>query len=328
MDYMLWMQFMRTGDRKYYLAAEAMSKHTMDVDNIHWPQDPKYYGDTNEALDYWEHQTAPNTATPYLGVGRRHARQHYTSLLSAHVWVQGWLAAYYLTGYHRGLEIARLSADTYTKRIWGGHGLTGRRLYLSVWNMVEVWDATKNENYYHELKDRVQRMLNYQNGPDQYGSLVMDRYGYAQVYASQGLHKYYQLTQDLKVKQALVRHARAVRDNPPWNHEYESFFSSIHSLLVGYELTENRTFLETAIKRAQSLKTEPLASELEKLGTQGDIAMALSKASNLPEKIHHEGFWLGVTIWGPTQGLRIFGWTHAYNIPYLVYWLNQDQSDQ
>ena len=53
-DYMYWLQFMRTGDSKYYKAAEAMSRHTMDVDNIHWPVDPPYYGDTNDALDYWE----------------------------------------------------------------------------------------------------------------------------------------------------------------------------------------------------------------------------------------------------------------------------------
>ena len=142
-----------------------------------------------------------------------------------------------------------------------------------------------------------------------------------------GLYKYFQLTEDPKVKLALSRHARAVRDNPPWNHEYESFFSSIHSLLVGYELSGEPSFLETAIKRSASLKTDPLASDFEKLGSQGEIAMALTKASNLPEKIpYNEGAWLNVTIWGPTQGLRIFGWTHAYNIPYLVFWLQKESA--
>ncbi|MDH3708964.1 MAG: hypothetical protein OER04_03690 [Cyclobacteriaceae bacterium] len=326
MDYMLWMQFMRTGNRKYYLAAEAMSKHTMDVDNIHWPKAQKYYGDTNDALDYWENQAKQSQATPYLGIGRRHAKQHFTSLLSAHVWVQGWLAAYYLTGYHRGLEIACLTADTYTNRIWGDHGLTGRRLYLSVWNMVEVWDATKKEKYLCDLNDRISRMLDLQRGPDQYGSLVMDRYGYSQVYASQGLYKYYQLTKDQKVAQALIRHARAIRDNPPWNHEYESYYSSIHSLLVGYELEGDQSFLETAIQRAEGLKTNPLPHDFDELTTQGKIAMALSDASNLPMKVqHNEGSWLGVTIWGPTQGLRIFGWTHAYNVPYLLYWMRREK---
>ena len=58
-DFMLWMQFVRTGDRKYYLAAEAMSRHTMDVDNIHWPKAPRYYGDTNPSLDFWKLKDQP-----------------------------------------------------------------------------------------------------------------------------------------------------------------------------------------------------------------------------------------------------------------------------
>lgn len=78
------MHFMRTGERKYYLAAEAMSRHTMDVDNIHWPKAARYYGDTNPALDFWKSKEQP-PPTPYLGIGRRHATQHWIALLSAHV---------------------------------------------------------------------------------------------------------------------------------------------------------------------------------------------------------------------------------------------------
>ena len=326
-DFMLWLQFMRTGKPKYYLAAEAMSRHAMDVDNIHWPADPKYYGGSNPALDYWKLKAKPSVATPYLGIGRRHAKQHWNALLSAHVWVQGWLASYYLTGYHRGLDIARLTADTYTKRIWGEHGLTGRRLYLSVWNMTEVWDATKDDRYFEDLKDRVHRMIRLQNGPDQYNSLVIDRYGYAQVYASHGLYKYYKLTGDEKVRTALIRHARAIRDNPPWNHEYESYFSTIHSLLVGYELSGEPSFLEEAKKRATLLKTDKLSASFEELGSQQHISDALLKASHLPKAPeYHEAKEWGVTIWGPTQGLRVFGWTHIYNVPWLLYWLRNSGS--
>ena len=257
-DFMYWIQFMRTGDPVYYNAAEAMSRHTMDVDNVHWPKDPEYYGDTNDAIDFWEINNAQITksiASPYLGIGRRHASQHWSALLSAHVWNQGWIASYYLTGYHRGLEIARLTADSYLRRQWGEHGLTGRRLYLSVWNLVEAWDATKDPRYLEGLRDRVDRMLYLQNGSDQYDSFVIDRYGYSQVYVSHGLYKYYQLTQDEKVKHGLIRHARAVRDNPPYNHEYESLLSTIHSLLVGYEFTKEESFLTIAKERSELTST-------------------------------------------------------------------------
>ncbi len=318
-DFMYWLQFMRTGESKYYKAGEAMSRHTMDVDNVHWPAVPTYFGDTNEALDYFKSKNPYLEPTPYLGIGRRHAQQHWTALLSAHVWLKGWVASYYLTGYHRGLDIARLTADSYLRRMWGDHGLTGRRLYLSIWNLSEAWDATKDSRYYDELKDRVALALAYQNGPDQYDNLVIDRYGYSQVYVSHGLYQYYQLTKDPEVKEALIRHARAVRDNPPFNHEYESYFATIHSLVVGYEFTKDESFLNEAIKRSEKLKVDKISKSFTELGTQKEIAEELNKVSHLPEKGYFDAEvsrW--PTNWSPTSGLRVFGWTHIYGIPWLL----------
>jgi PcRGLX-like protein C-terminal alpha/alpha toroid domain/PcRGLX-like protein central beta sandwich domain/PcRGLX-like N-terminal RIFT barrel domain len=324
-DYMLWLQFMRTGNPKYYKAAEAMSRHTMDVDNVHWPADPPYYGDTNESIDYWKTTREKSAASPYLGVGRRHANQHWAAILSAHVWVQGWLASYYLTGYHRGLDIAKLTGDSFLRRIWGDHGLTGRRLYLSVWNLVEVWDATKDPKYLEDLQDRVDIMLGLQNGSNQYDNLVIDRYGYSQVYASHGLYKYYQLTKDERVKQSLIRHARAVRDNPPYNHEYESLLATIHSLLLGYEFTGDKEFLDVAQMRAEVIKTGKLNKSFEQLGDQKKISDALKEVSNLPQKGDFQSKVRWSTNWNPEHGLRVFGWTHMYSIPWLLNWLREEE---
>ncbi len=324
-DFMYWLQFMRTGEAKYYIAAEAMSRHTMDVDNIHWPTDPPYYGDTNESLDFWQWEAGERKASPYLGIGRRHADQHWTANLSAHVWLKGWVASYYLTGYHRGLDIARLTADSYTRRIWGDHGLTGRRLYLSVWNLTEAWDATKDPKYLKELKDRVDIMLHLQNGPDQYDNLAIDRYGYSQIYASHGLYKYFMITKDEKVRQALIRHARAVRDNPPYNHEYESYLATIHSLVVGYEFTGDKSFLNEAMHRAEVTKTGTLKSSFDELKSQKNISEALEEVSNLPTKGDFQNRSRWVSNWSPTAGLRVFGWTHIYNIPWLMHWLDEEK---
>ena len=322
MDFMFWMQFMRTGTRNYYLAGEAMSRHTMDVDNTHWPTSGRtaYRGDTNDAIDWWRAK-ADSSGSPYLGMGRRHGDQQWTSMLSAHVWVPGWVAAYYLAGYHRGLDIARLTADYYQRRIFGKHGLTGRRLYLSVWNLVEVYDATKDPTLRAELDDRVDRMLALQD--EQGGSLVMDRYGYAQVYVARGLGKYYQLTGDERVRRALIRHARWVRDNPPLNHEMESYLASISTLLLGYQLSRNKSLFDAALNRAQLLKTGQLATAFDEALSQSALFEAIEAVSNLPES---SDTWRPRAIWSLTHGLRVFGWTHAYNVPYLVYWLRAHQS--
>ncbi|MCS6816234.1 MAG: hypothetical protein N0A16_09185 [Blastocatellia bacterium] len=310
-DFMLWFHFLRTGDRRIYLAAEAASRHSMDVDNTHWPADPKYYGDTNSALDFWETLRQP-PGTKYLGIGRRHGMQHWSRALSAHVWVAGWLASYYLSGYHRGLEVAIQTAETYLKRIWGDHDLTGRRLYLSVWNLVEVWDATKEERYHQELRDRIARMLFWQER-EQGGSLVMDRFGYAQNYASHALARYLDLTGDPRVRAALVRHARRVRDVPPLSHRMESYLATIHSLVVGYDLTGDPSFLQELRQRIEPLKMEALPRPIDDSWTQRELFAALEKASHLPR--NPDG---SRPIWSFTHGLRVFGWTHAYGVPYAL----------
>ncbi len=318
-DYMWWLQFMRTGDPMYYKNAQAASAHTMDVDNIHWPKDPEYIGDTNESLHAFQHEELPE-GSPYVGMGRRHASQHYSSLLSAHVWVPGWVTSYYLDGNHRGLEVAELTADYYIKRVFGDHGLRGRRLYLSVWNLAEIYDATKSKRHFDELKDRVDLMLELQRNSDQGDEIAINRYGYTQVYISNGLRKYYDFTKDQRVSDAIVDHARRMRDVPPLNHDMESYLSSISSLVLGYEHSKEISFLEEAVKRAQYLKTDELAQDFEAYGNQKILADALEEVSNFPDNPGARR----PPIWQITNGLRVFGWTSIYNVPYLEYWMEKE----
>jgi hypothetical protein len=336
-DFEIWLQFMRTGDPRYFDAAQALSRHTMDVDNTHWPSGPRYLGDTNYPLDYWKTLDEP-PATKWLGIGRRHSAQHWQHALSAHVWVQGWMADYYLAADHRALDVARQTADMHLRKLWGEHELTGRRLYLSVWNLTEVWDATKDPRYGDEAKQRVDLMLRLQF--DQGGSLTLDRYGYAQIYASHGLSRYLAMTGDPAVRQALVRHARFVRDVPPLNHWMESYYSSIHSLAVAYELTGEPSFLAETRKRVTSMRTDPLPRPIDDSWTQRSLFEAFEAASHMPADPNRHrpptGRGRGAAMppgdggrgaafgtarrpgWSPTNGLRIFGWTHAYTLPYAL----------
>lgn len=313
-DFMFWTNFMRTGDAKYYYAAQNMSKHTMDVDNIHWPKKREFIGDNNESIDYWNYENEAKS-TPYLGIGRRHGEEHWSALLSAHVWVQGWIASYYLTGDTRALDVAKMTGDTYLNRIWGDHDLRGRRLYLSILNLVEIYDATKLDKYKKELDERVQILISLQK--EQGGNIILDRYGYSQNYVAQGLQKYLQLTGDKEVKKALIDHAQFVLEIPPLNHKMESYLATIYPLLLGYELSGNKIYFDEAYKRAEVLKVSKLEKSSNEFLTQKEYSDALIKVSNLPSD---EG---KPSIWDINNGLRVFGWTHAYNIPYILYWMDQ-----
>ncbi|RIV30438.1 hypothetical protein D2V08_15170 [Flagellimonas lutimaris] len=317
-DFMLWTNFMRTGNPKYFKLAQAMSRHTMDVDNIHWPKKRTYYGEINDAIDFWNYEDEPES-TPYLGIGRRHANEHWYALLSAHVWIQGWIADYYLSADHRALEVAKMTGDTYIKRIWGDHDLRGRRLYLSVLNLVELYDATKLKKYKDELDERVGLMLEFQER--QGGNLILDRYGYSQTYVAQGLYKYQQITGNEEVRKALLKHARWVRKVPPLNHEMESYLATIYPLLLGYEISGEKMYLDEALARAEVLKIGELPKKPDEYESAETYSDDLLEISNLPMSKGR------FTNWQTNQGIRVFGWTHAYNIPYLLYWMDKENID-
>lgn len=325
-DAMWWYHFMRTGDSRYYRAAQHMSRHSMDIGNIHWPARPRFRGDTNLTIDWFEHEALPESS-PYVGMGRRHGAQPWTSVLSAHVWTPGWVMAYYLDGYHRGLDIARLTADHIVRRVWGEHDYRGRRLYLGIFNMAAVYDATKDPVYFEELAYRVELAMQIQ-ATDGW-SLNIDRYGYAQIYNSHGLMQFYQMTGDERVARALIRHAQRVRDVKPFDHDMESYLSSIHSLLVGYELSGERSLLDTAVRRSRHLQTDSFSAPVHEGITQRQYAAMIEEASRLPGfdegRVHP--FFGTRPIWSASNGLRVFGWTHAFNVPWLVYYMEKYNLD-
>jgi len=135
---------------------------------------------------------------------------------------------------------------------------------------------------------------------------------------SNGMRKVIQMTDEPQYRQSIIDHAIRVRDVPPYNHDMESYLSSISSSVLGYEYSGEQSLLEEAIHRAQALKTDPLEKNLWEFEHQAAISEALEEASHLPKR--EGGF--RPAIWQMSNGLRIFGWTSIYNIPYLEYWLD------
>lgn len=321
-DFELWLHFARTGDPRFFDAAQAMSRHTMDVDNTHWPAGEIYRGESNPAVDWWKSLEAP-PASKWLGLGRRHAPQHQAHALSAHVWVAGWMADYYLAADHRALEVARQTADMHLRRLWGEHELTGRRLSLSIWNLAEVADATRDPRYLDELRERVGLALRLQR--EQGGELALERYGYSQVYSTHGLRLALDVLEDPRIADALVRHARRERDVPSLNHWMESYLASLHALAVGYELSREPSFREELERRSALLRTDPLPRGFDAGWTQGELAKALQAAGHIPgsPSFYRKEFPTAARErppnWDPAHGLRFFGWTTGHGLPWALW---------
>jgi hypothetical protein len=95
----------------------------------------------------------------------------------------------------------------------------------------------------------------------------------------------------------------------------ESYLSSLGALVAGYNLTQDAGMLKEIKKRLEILKVDPLGLPIDVSGKQTDFAAAIEKASHLP---HDPARPKERALWAATNGLRVFGWTHAFTLPYAL----------
>ena len=108
----------------------------------------------------------------------------------------------------------------------------------------------------------------------------------------------------------------------------ESYLSSIHSLTLGYKLTSDSSFVEEMLKRLEPLKVDALPRPIDDSWTQKELFEALEKANHFPmdpNRIRPGANSVMMAnppprrpIWAFTNGLRVFGWTSAYTVPYAL----------
>ena len=150
----------------------------------------------------------------------------------------------------------------------------------------------------------------------------MDRYGYTHVYAAHGLKRYLDMTGDRKVGSALIRSARRARDVPPNDHTVESLLSSVITLLFGYELSGEPSLLEELTARIEVLRTSALSRPIDSSWTQRQLFEALEQVNQLPEAPEQRR-----AGWSFTNALRVFGWTHAFTLPYVLETLTRSSAE-
>lgn len=105
--YVMWLQFIRTGDERFLALARELTGHSVDMDQIHYHDPGKLY----DGIWHWENIGSP----PVNG--------HHKSLQGAggivsHTWNGGYSLGYLLTGEGRYLEAAKRGANA-GRAFWG-----------------------------------------------------------------------------------------------------------------------------------------------------------------------------------------------------------------
>ncbi len=203
-DYLLWLQFLRTGERSYYRSASAFTRHMMDVDTVH------YYPDGYPRSDRrWKW---------LIGHQSRHNILHWSNPYPCdadHLWVGGEMLNYYLTGCRRSLDVCRESVNYVVgRRESGGYGTVGREQFNSLAAMVRLWELDPNYEVawymngessprFISLDDAFHKMLNALKSVDWTTNGRVNDWHF-NLYASPGLIKYFMLTNDEQVKWGMI----------------------------------------------------------------------------------------------------------------------------
>jgi len=101
MDYGMWLQWLRGGDRRWFNLAEAADRHTADIDILHNLHSPRHWSDgimfghsAHDESGFTNPHRNANSGSPDMAFG-----------------VPGLLATYYLTGYESAYDAAIDLAD-------------------------------------------------------------------------------------------------------------------------------------------------------------------------------------------------------------------------
>lgn len=93
----LWIQYVRTGEARYFALAEAMTRHSVDVDTCHY----------HPLRPYW------------VGGCFRHSVDHFgDEPCASHTFIDNWVDHYYLTGDLRTLEVIKEAGTFFLRYRW------------------------------------------------------------------------------------------------------------------------------------------------------------------------------------------------------------------
>jgi len=146
----LFLQYLRTGDRRYFLRAEQAARHHIDVDVVHAvnPLVKNPWGVPPRVGDVWLHcvgHTGGYYEDAPLPVSRTYQMGHSTNF--GHVWVSGDLDYYHLTGDRRARDVSIQIADAMASHMPTRYGTHIRALGWPMILVLDAYEATGDKKY-------------------------------------------------------------------------------------------------------------------------------------------------------------------------------------
>ncbi len=236
------LQFVRTGQWKYFEFGENLAKHIMDVDTVHYDtiaSDKRLRGVLNEKYSH-------------VGAMHRHSANHWSGRTdeASHTNVLGILLYYYLTGNERAFDVAKEIGDyflsepfTYIDR---PDLAPHRAMANALWGDVLLYEVTWDDRYKKAAEKIIKIYLKGQQ-PDgsfleNYNTVLGNWAGekhelYMGGYLVGALMAYYELTQDEAVKEMFLR---LVRYLAPTEYTGPTI---LHGIAYAYLITKDPFFI-------------------------------------------------------------------------------------
>jgi len=241
------MQYLRTGDYKYFELGENNALHIMDVDTVHY----------NTVANDKRLRRKIDDDYSQVGSTHRHNAAHWggRNEETSHTNLHGTLLYYYMTGYERAFDVAKEMGEFFLKEkmtYYKHPDICPQRNIANVlWGAVDMYEATQDERY-KDLADKWadslfkgqkydgtwQETYNPQTGTwvgKEHSMFTLD-------YTLPALVAYHRITGNKAVAEAIVNGTRYYVDKKPYNPFFEA---SVYS----YYLTGDSIFLNSAFER-------------------------------------------------------------------------------